>query len=171
MPHVPGEQIALAYSGLWLTHAAGLTALVWVLKRTTYGRRWGDPVEVGLWQFSMKHLLMAMTTFAVLVFVLRSSEMIRDVWLWVAIVIVNNTGVALACVLVQSSSLACRATRGRNGGHRGAIRVAAVRHTSLARRHRREFNSCTAAVFVARCGRDSAARGPSSAAERGRLSQ
>ncbi len=103
MPHVPGEQIALAYSGLWLTHAAGLMALVWVLKRTTYGRRWGDPVEVGLWQFSMKHLLMAMTTFAVLVFVLRSSEMIRDVWLWVAIVIVNNTGVALACVLVQSA--------------------------------------------------------------------
>ena len=51
----------------------------------------------------MKHLLVAMTTIAVLVFVLRSSEMIRDVWLWVAIVIVNNTGVALACVLVQSA--------------------------------------------------------------------
>ncbi len=102
-PNIPWEQIALAYSSLWLTHAAGLMALLWVLKRTTYGRRWGYPVEVALWQFSMKHLLMAMTTFAVLVFVLRSSEMIRDVWLWVAIVIVNNTCVALACVFVQSA--------------------------------------------------------------------
>jgi hypothetical protein len=102
-PNVPWEQIALAYSGLWLTHAAGLMALVWVLKRTTYGRRWGHPVEAGAWQFSMKHLLVAMTTFAVLVFVLRSSAMIRDAWLGVAIVIVNSTGVALACVLVQSA--------------------------------------------------------------------
>ncbi|HJQ82326.1 MAG TPA: hypothetical protein VJ828_20365 [Lacipirellulaceae bacterium] len=102
-PNVPWEQIALAYSGLWLTHAAGLMAMLWVLKRTTYGRRWGHPVEAGVWQFSMKHLLVAMTTFAVLVFVLRSSEIIQNVWLWVAILIVNNTGVALACMLVQSA--------------------------------------------------------------------
>jgi hypothetical protein len=103
VPYLPREQIALAYSGLWLTHAAGLMALLWVLKRATYGRRWGHPVEVGVWQFSMKHLLVAMTTVAVLVFVLRSAEMIRDGWLWVAILIVNNIGVALACVLVQSA--------------------------------------------------------------------
>jgi hypothetical protein len=102
-PNIPWQQIALAYSSLWLTHASGLMTLLWVLKRTTYGRRWGYPVEAGVWHFSMKHLLVAMTIFAVLVFVLRSSAMVRDAWLWVAIVIVNNTGVALACVLIQST--------------------------------------------------------------------
>jgi hypothetical protein len=79
-------------------------SLLWALKRTNFGRRWNYPVDNGVWQFSMKHLLIGMTTVAVLIFILRSADLIREVWIFVIILIVNNGGLALACVLVQGTA-------------------------------------------------------------------
>ncbi|HEY3393422.1 MAG TPA: hypothetical protein VGK58_11995 [Lacipirellulaceae bacterium] len=104
VPQISFEQLVLAYSGLWLTHAAGLMSLLWALKRTKYGRRWSYPVEAGIWQFSIKHMLVVMTTLAVLIFILRSADLIQEGWLWVVILIANNVGLALGCVLIQGTA-------------------------------------------------------------------
>lgn len=97
-------QVVLAYSSLCLAHAAALIALLWALKRTKYGRRWSDPSDAGVWQFSIKHMLVVMTTLAVLVFILRSAVLFQEKWLLVVILIANNVGLALECVLVQGTA-------------------------------------------------------------------
>jgi hypothetical protein len=103
-PDISFEQITLAHCGLWLTHAAGLMSLLWALKRTTYARRWNFRVDTGVWQFSIKHLLIVMTTVAVLIFILRSADLIHEVWMFVVVLIANNGGLALACVLIQGTA-------------------------------------------------------------------
>jgi hypothetical protein len=104
VPEISFEQLALAYCGLWLTHAAGLMSLIWALKQTAYGRRWSSPVDTGVWQFSIKHLLILMTTLAVLISILRSADLIHEAWMFVVILIANNCGLALACLLVQGAT-------------------------------------------------------------------
>jgi hypothetical protein len=52
----------------------------------------------------MKHMLVVMTTLAVLIFVLRNADLIQAVWPWVVILIANNGGVALGCILVQGTA-------------------------------------------------------------------
>jgi hypothetical protein len=103
VPDISFEQMVLVYCGLWLTHAAGFMFLLWAVRRTTCGRRWSYPVDASVWQFSMKHLLIVTTTIAVLIFILRSADLIHEAWLWVAILIVNHGGVALACLLLQAT--------------------------------------------------------------------
>jgi hypothetical protein len=97
------EQIVLAYAGLWFIHVALLLALLWAMKRTAYGRHWEPRADAAVWQFSMKHLLAMMTTFAVLMVVLRGAKIIQEVWLWVILLIVNNIGLALSCILIHGT--------------------------------------------------------------------
>jgi hypothetical protein len=94
------EQTATAYAGLWLSHVALLLILLWTVKRTAHGRHLGQSAGNVSWQFSTMHLFVMMTTLSVLIVLLRTSEIIQDVWLWVIIVIVNDVTVAIVCILI-----------------------------------------------------------------------
>jgi hypothetical protein len=96
-------QTAMAYAGVWLVHVALLLVILWAIKRTPYGRHWGETASGGLWQFSLKQLLAIMTTFAILVTLLRRAQVIHDVWLWVILLLANNLAVALSGILIYSA--------------------------------------------------------------------
>ena len=102
----PGDRdpaVAMAYAGLWLTHATFLFGVLWAFQRTRYARRWGYRENWRGWQFSTIQLLLIMTALAILIVVLRSAQLIHDVWLWVVILLVNNVCLAVACVVIQGT--------------------------------------------------------------------
>jgi hypothetical protein len=99
---VPPLTVGLPYYGL---HAALLLAALWLFERTTLWRgRSGASTE---WQYSLAHLLVAMTVVAVLVPAMRNSEAFYEdrfgvVWKDIAFICGS---VALAVVSVISWSL------------------------------------------------------------------
>jgi hypothetical protein len=97
-------QAFLLYLSLWLPQVALLLAMLWLLQQTRYAARWGLPNErVDRWQFSVAHLLMIMTAFAVLIAIIRRAKEMHEIWVAVAAWTVNNVMLAAAALIIYAT--------------------------------------------------------------------
>jgi hypothetical protein len=119
----PGESVYqdfLLYLSLWLPQAAILVAVLWLFQQTPIAKRWNDSNSRGSWQFSVAHLLIVMTTCAILLIILRLAEEAHEFWTELALWTANNVALAVAALLIYTMR-----------GH-GFLRLGAVVGVSLA---------------------------------------
>jgi hypothetical protein len=97
------EAYAVAHAGLWATHAALLMGLLWVLRQLSITSGLSFKNSASRWQFSIGQLLVLMTTVAILIVILRKAELIHEVWVWIAVLLANNVGIAIAVALIHTT--------------------------------------------------------------------
>jgi hypothetical protein len=100
---VTAEEYALAHAGFWAMHATLLTGLLWILRQWSFTSGLDSKNSASRWQFSIGHLLVLMTTVAVLIVILRKAEMIHEIWAWIAVLLANNIGIAIAAVFIHTT--------------------------------------------------------------------
>jgi hypothetical protein len=94
--------MAMAWLGLWISQVMLLLVLLWLLRQTTFGVRWDPHRSAARWQFSIMHLLAAMTTLAITLAILRHAKALQEVPSTAAIVILSSVGIAFAAVVLQA---------------------------------------------------------------------
>jgi hypothetical protein len=105
---VTARLIGLSFSescGIYGGYAAMLAAVLWILKRTTAWRRLTG-TNATAWQYSMGHLLAAMTLIAVLVATLQGSELLTgaaDLWKFLTALTVGDVALAVATTVLWAS--------------------------------------------------------------------
>jgi hypothetical protein len=85
---------------LFGSHIVAVTAALWVVSRMPWYRRRSGSTDRPAWQFSVAQFLVVMTLLAVLIVVLKKSELIRDVWAVAGLVIVGNVVLATGAVFI-----------------------------------------------------------------------
>jgi hypothetical protein len=88
------------YLSLWLPQVVILLAVLWLLRQTAYAEPWSELGGERKWQFSVAHLLVIMTTVAILSAILRFATDLRFIWFIVAVWIANNVLLAAAALIV-----------------------------------------------------------------------
>lgn len=105
---VTARLIGLSFSeacGIYGGYAAMLAAVLWILKRTSVWRRLTG-ANAAAWQYSMGHLLAAMTLIAILVATLRGSELLTgaaDLWKFLTVLTVGDVALAVATTILWAS--------------------------------------------------------------------
>ncbi len=100
--------IGLSFSeacGIYGSYAAMLAAVLWILKRTAAWRRLTG-TNAAAWQYSMGHLLAAMTLIAVLIATLRGSELLTgaaDLWKFLTVLTVADVALTVATIVLWAS--------------------------------------------------------------------
>jgi hypothetical protein len=93
----------LMYLSLWLPQVAILLAMLWLLRQTSYAKRWDRDNGHRNWQFSMSHLLAIMTASAIVLVTLRIAEEMHQYWVEVAAWTSNNVTLAIAALVIYST--------------------------------------------------------------------
>jgi hypothetical protein len=98
MAQVPSVVSIVDVAALCGSHLVALTAALWIATRTT----WFQPAaqKRSAWQFSVAQFLVVMTLLAILITVLKASELVRDAWPTAAGIIVGNVVLAVGALFI-----------------------------------------------------------------------